>query len=946
MRMLVLIFLLLFGITMAQPEAENFAQDAHELQATLWSDSQPRQHARQILSGDEMDWTSELGPSSKPNLAVDQVALDIDAMGNSYSLYNNFSNARLDDIYLCKYDLDGNLQWTWHYDGPASGDDRAHNLHIAPDGSIFIPITTQINATTREKRIVRLSADGLELPFRLDAAATSTLAQLPDMQGSVMLSDHSIVLLFFTANADGATEITLLRIDSLARQANVKTMNYNREIRGSYPFHPTISSNSSDYLAVSFYGLQKYVSESVTRVSVYDESYFANIMLYDRHLRLITDINEVYRAPVYTDGNMKTLTPLAHVVTADTGLCYATTRLTDDRVIVQKRDSLRQTHWRVDENSYFSDYPAIQLAEDNGENILYLHTVLQKIGPAGDRLWYSNINDPSAQITGIDGQDNIYVHFSNGAVRAFAAENGQSSPGVTAQNANYTLGAVNSEGHSVFIDNATDLVKHRQNRPGWGEQWRQTLPTETYGYVRVLAGIVAENGQLIALISENGRSLMAMAVDRNGDEIWRKSIVENQYLTDASIRQSNPGEYTVLAFLSDTGELLSTTLDLSGNTIANFSDILTGESPYLHFSTIAADNTIRIVSQKYEENYKLIVRSYSRQGEMHQSWTSQFASYYLLFDYFVDDLGNNHLLYSEMEEPQRRVILWSTYANDGESRTTLTQSEHYSGLSFAFNGAGISFEQSPSADDGMFTLTKFNLRGERQWQEEFAGNYSNFVYSDQGFSVAYPHVLYPSPHSLSHFNADGSASEKRPIPLSFHAGKLYLQSNQGLALSYHFDATPGLAFSYFDTRNNNILGTYAHQFSNGENIESVNAYMSEAHGLVYLAVTKRSGITLMGVDVAGRSGQDVETFSDFAIVSAYPNPFNSSTRIEFTLPEATSVQFRVYNAIGREVYRNTSFYGAGRHFQAFNPITRASGIYFVQMQALGQVQTRKLVMIK
>ncbi|MDD5088061.1 MAG: T9SS type A sorting domain-containing protein [bacterium] len=82
-------------------------------------------------------------------------------------------------------------------------------------------------------------------------------------------------------------------------------------------------------------------------------------------------------------------------------------------------------------------------------------------------------------------------------------------------------------------------------------------------------------------------------------------------------------------------------------------------------------------------------------------------------------------------------------------------------------------------------------------------------------------------------------------------------------------------------------------------------------------------------------------------LSVYPNPFNPSTTISFTLAEAGAVRVAVYDVRGRWIQtladeeRN-----AGGHKFAFDARELPSGVYFVRMES-GEFQgTRKVVLMR
>jgi len=87
--------------------------------------------------------------------------------------------------------------------------------------------------------------------------------------------------------------------------------------------------------------------------------------------------------------------------------------------------------------------------------------------------------------------------------------------------------------------------------------------------------------------------------------------------------------------------------------------------------------------------------------------------------------------------------------------------------------------------------------------------------------------------------------------------------------------------------------------------------------------------------------------SQFALQGAYPNPFNPTTNISFSLANASNVKLTVFDATGREVatlingYRN-----AGAQQVTFDASKLASGIYLYQLNADGQIATGKMVLMK
>ena len=85
----------------------------------------------------------------------------------------------------------------------------------------------------------------------------------------------------------------------------------------------------------------------------------------------------------------------------------------------------------------------------------------------------------------------------------------------------------------------------------------------------------------------------------------------------------------------------------------------------------------------------------------------------------------------------------------------------------------------------------------------------------------------------------------------------------------------------------------------------------------------------------------------YSLDQNYPNPFNPSTKIRFTIPEASVVSLKIFNAIGEEVANLVNeVYEAGTNEIIFNASNLTSGIYFVRMEAGSFVSTRKMTLLK
>ncbi len=78
------------------------------------------------------------------------------------------------------------------------------------------------------------------------------------------------------------------------------------------------------------------------------------------------------------------------------------------------------------------------------------------------------------------------------------------------------------------------------------------------------------------------------------------------------------------------------------------------------------------------------------------------------------------------------------------------------------------------------------------------------------------------------------------------------------------------------------------------------------------------------------------TPAGFALLSAYPNPFNATITISITLPEPSDLSLTVHNTLGQQVAELAhGSYSAGQHSFTLDGSSLASGIYFVHASCSG-----------
>jgi len=125
---------------------------------------------------------------------------------------------------------------------------------------------------------------------------------------------------------------------------------------------------------------------------------------------------------------------------------------------------------------------------------------------------------------------------------------------------------------------------------------------------------------------------------------------------------------------------------------------------------------------------------------------------------------------------------------------------------------------------------------------------------------------------------------------------------------------------------------------------------------IYIAVLDSNSSGTLGssalIDHLSFTGpSSVEHFSntpeDFSLTQNYPNPFNPSTKIEYSLPEASFVELNVFDILGNEVATLVNEeQSAGTYRADFTANNLSSGFYIAQLRAGNSVKSIKMTLLK
>jgi hypothetical protein len=162
-----------------------------------------------------------------------------------------------------------------------------------------------------------------------------------------------------------------------------------------------------------------------------------------------------------------------------------------------------------------------------------------------------------------------------------------------------------------------------------------------------------------------------------------------------------------------------------------------------------------------------------------------------------------------------------------------------------------------------------------------------------------------------------------------------------------------------NTNNNSDWRTIFTQTNGVGGLEKLSSLQGDARYLRILGIKRGTqyGYSLFEIEVFNNTISDINEGEEdlpfnFSLSNNYPNPFNPSTKIEYSLPKASNVKIEIYNSLGQLVnVLENSFRNAGRYNLVWNGINSignpvSSGIYFYRMSAEGFTLVKKMVLMR
>jgi hypothetical protein len=87
--------------------------------------------------------------------------------------------------------------------------------------------------------------------------------------------------------------------------------------------------------------------------------------------------------------------------------------------------------------------------------------------------------------------------------------------------------------------------------------------------------------------------------------------------------------------------------------------------------------------------------------------------------------------------------------------------------------------------------------------------------------------------------------------------------------------------------------------------------------------------------------------NEYSLDNNYPNPFNPTTTINYSIPSSEFVTLKVYDVLGNEVATLVNAEkAAGSYEISWDADNKPSGIYFYQLKTQNFVETKKMILMK
>ncbi len=113
--------------------------------------------------------------------------------------------------------------------------------------------------------------------------------------------------------------------------------------------------------------------------------------------------------------------------------------------------------------------------------------------------------------------------------------------------------------------------------------------------------------------------------------------------------------------------------------------------------------------------------------------------------------------------------------------------------------------------------------------------------------------------------------------------------------------------------------------------------------------TNNKGFNVLGAPAVVTEIIEENTINpdEYTLYQSYPNPFNPTTNIKYSIPKKDKTTIKVFDILGREVVTLVNEnQNAGTYIVPFDGSNFASGVYFYSIRSGSFIETKKMILLK
>lgn len=141
------------------------------------------------------------------------------------------------------------------------------------------------------------------------------------------------------------------------------------------------------------------------------------------------------------------------------------------------------------------------------------------------------------------------------------------------------------------------------------------------------------------------------------------------------------------------------------------------------------------------------------------------------------------------------------------------------------------------------------------------------------------------------------------------------------------------------------VGATAVKVNAGDKFESITGVLGITHA--YYKLTPRKDADISGYVPTSIEDEVIGSPADYSLKQNFPNPFNPTTNIVYSIPKSGFVMIKIYNILGQEVrVLANRMMNPGTYNVSFDASSLNSGVYFYSLTVDNFTQVKKMMLLK